>query len=160
MDSERFSLTRDGYEALKRELELLEARYKDQLANYGDVNYSAFDPTPAEASYVETKTEKEMTEERIGHLRFVLERAEVLEDDPDPQRVDPGDRVTVWDFATKQEQQFDLISGEEIINGRHGVSLDSPVGRALIGHHIGDVVEVDVPDGKTRYAIRKLERIA
>jgi transcription elongation factor GreA len=159
MAEERFILTRAGYEALQRELQLLEDQYKEELAGYADTNYSYADSSPEEAANFETKTTKEETEERIGHLKLVLENAEIIDDDPDPTRVDPGDRVTVWDFSQRQPLQFDLLDGEEIINGREGVALDSPVGKALLGKRIGDVVEVEVPDGKVRYCIRKMEPI-
>jgi len=156
---ERFVLTRAGYEQLKHELDTLEAEHHEQLAEYSDVNYSANDPAKEEAAYFETRVTKEHTDERIGHLKLVLENAEVVDDDPNPDTIDPGDRVTVWDFTDKRSVQFDLLGSEEVIAGRSGVSLESPVGKALHGKQVGDVVEVEVPDGKARYAIRKIERI-
>lgn len=67
--------------------------------------------------------------------------------------------MTVWDFGERKTFKFDLIGGEEAINGRDGVTIDSPVGKALLGHRIGDVIDVEVPDGKVRYCIRKMEPI-
>src|SRR4051794_6049624 len=124
MAEERFVLTRAGYEELQRELAELEQREQGQLANYADVNYSS-DPSKEEAAFVETKVEKERTEERIGHLKLVLQNAQVVDEDPDPTTIDPGDRVTVWDFGERQTLQFDLLGSEEILGGRTGVSLDS-----------------------------------
>ena len=65
----------------------------------------------------------------------------------------------MWDFKERKPLQFDLVGGPEVINGREGVAIDSPVGKALQGHRVGDVIEVEVPDGAARYAIRKIERI-
>jgi transcription elongation factor GreA len=158
-NEERFVLTRAGYEQLKQELNSLEAEQREQLAEYSDVNYSANDPAKEEAAYFETRITKEHTDERIGHLKLVLEHAEVVDDDPNPDTIDPGDRVTVWDFTEKRTVQFDVLGSEEVIAGRHGISLESPVGKILHGKRIGDVVEVEVPDGKAKYAIRKIERI-
>jgi transcription elongation factor GreA len=158
-NEERFVLTRAGYEQLKQELDSLETEQQEQLAEYSDVNYSANDPAKEEAAYFETRTSKEHTDERIGHLKLVLEHAEVVDDDPNPETIDPGDRVTVWDFSEKHTVQFDLLGSEEIIAGRQGISLESPVGKALHGKKVGDVVEVEVPDGIAKYAIRKIERI-
>src|SRR3954454_16517352 len=106
MAQDRFVLTRAGYDKLKEEMDELQGRLKGEIDNYGDVHYSAFDPSPEEAAFVETKTTKEDTEQRIDHLKFVLDRAEVIEEDPDTTRVDPGERVTVWDLEAEEERQF------------------------------------------------------
>jgi transcription elongation factor GreA len=158
MSDEHFVLTPAGYENLRQELAALEARYNEDEAEFKDVNYSN-DPSKEEAAYVETRISREHDEERIGHLRLILENAVILDEDVDPAHVDPGERVTVWDFAEKQEIQFDLLGPEEVIAGRRGVAIDSPVGKALIGKQVGDVVEVEVPDGTVRYAIRNIERV-
>ena len=158
MAEERFHLTRDGYNLLKRELEVLERRYQEQAANFADVNYN-IDISKEEAAYFETRVMKEHTGERIEHLKYILQRAEVVDEDPDPLRVNPGERVTVWDFDTNEARQFDLIGSPEAVYGREGVSIESPVGKALLNRKIGDVVEVEVPDGRVRYAIRSIEQI-
>jgi transcription elongation factor GreA len=158
MAEERFILTREGYEALKRELAEQEALYEQHLAEFADVNYSN-DPMSETGAYFDRRVTKEHTEERVNHLRLVLERAEVIDEDPDPLRVDPGDRVTVWDFTAHKTRQFDLLGSREVVFVRDGVSIDSPVGQALLGKQVGDVIEMDVPDGHSRYAVRKIERI-
>ena len=157
MAEDRFVLTRDGYETLQRELNELEALYQRQLADFADVNDD--EPANEEGAYFDRRVIKERTEERVGHLRLVLEHAEVVDEDPDPTRIDPGDRVTVMDVGTREVSQFDLLGGEEVVIGQEGISIDSPVGKALIGRREGDVVEVAVPDGQVKYAIRKIERI-
>jgi transcription elongation factor GreA len=159
MAEERFILTRSGYEALKRELAEQEDLYQQHLAEFADVNYSANDPMAEDAAYFDRRVTKEYTQERLNHLRLVLEHAEVIDEDPDPHTVDPGDRVTVWDFKARKTRQFDLLGSREVVFVRDGVSIDSPVGQALLGRRVGDVVEVTVPDGTSRYAVRKIERI-
>ncbi len=155
---ERFPLTQAGYDQLRAELERLEQTQTAQQQDFADVNYSS-DPSHEEAAYDEVRTVKDELSEKVGHLKLVLQYAEIIGEDSDPKRVDPGERVTVWDVATKETSQFDLLGGEEITHGREGVSLDSPVGKALQGRRIGDIVEVEVPDGRVRYAIRKIEPI-
>lgn len=156
MAEERFPLTQTGYEQLKTELENLEREHAAQQQDFADVNYSN-DPSHEEAAYDEVRTTKDDLEEKIGHLKLVLQNAEVISEDADPEGVNLGERVTVWDSAAKETLQFDLIGSEEATHGREGVTDDSPVGKALLGKRIGDVVEVDVPDGKMRYVIRKIE---
>jgi transcription elongation factor GreA len=157
MAEERFILTPAGYEQLQRDLEDMIEQSKEVAEQMADVH----DDTEfgEEATYHDVMENKERLDSRIAHLRRVLLRADIISDeDPDPTRVDPGERVTVWDFAEKAEIVFQLLSTEEVARGLSGVSTESPVGRALLGRRVGDVVEVEVPDGKAKYAIRKIER--
>ncbi len=159
VQQDHFVLTRQGYAALQRELRALEAEQREAFAEYTDANDKR-DPSPEEAAYFEARTREEFVDQQVDYLRAVLERAQVLDEDPDPLRIDPGDRITVWDFQQQKEQQFDLVGDSpEVIFERDGISVESPVGKALFKHQIGDVVEVDTPDGKMRYCIRKVERI-
>ena len=89
MAEERFTLSKTGYEALKQELAALEADYQEHRANFEDAN-SDIDPSREEGAYFDTRVTKEHFEERIGHLKLVLERAEVITEDPNPRGVDPG----------------------------------------------------------------------
>ncbi|MCB9450009.1 MAG: GreA/GreB family elongation factor [Anaerolineaceae bacterium] len=157
MSEERVVLTREGYESLKRELEELltegSAEVNELLVDANDDTGSGEEPT-----FFDAVVAKERLNERIAYLKTVLARAEIIEEDEDPTRVTTGNRVTVWDMAEKEELVFDLLSTHEIAHGRRGVSLDSPVGKALVGHQVGDVVEITVPDGVVRYQIRKIEQ--
>jgi transcription elongation factor GreA len=164
MAEEPFVLSAAGYDILKQELAALEAEHRERQADFADVNADD-DPAREEGAYFEARTSKEHVEERIGHLKLVLSRAEVLKDDPDPKRIDPGEQVTVWDIADKRERVFNLVSGDEAVYARdeisgQEVSLDSPVGKALLGKGLGDVIEVDVPDGRAKYAIMRIEQLA
>lgn len=160
MAEQRFVLTQNGYEQLKQELEELEARRREETERLADV-VGDVDPSVEMGAYFDVSTMREQIDQRILYIKQVLERAEILGEDPDPTRVDPGERVTVWDIGAQEELQFDLLgSAEVVVNDGKGVSIESPVGRALLGRRVGDVVEVEVPDGKARYAIRNIERIA
>ncbi len=160
MAEERFVLTRAGYEELQAELRRLEAKRQDEMAGYPEMQPFDTDPSHEEGAYDNAREDKETTDSRIGHLKLVLEHADVLGDeDPNPGRVDPGERVTVYNVVERTTREFDLIGREEAIAGRRGVTVDSPVGQALLGRRVGDVVTVDVPDGQAKYAIRKIERI-
>lgn len=167
MAEQQFTLTRDGQTRLQAELETLKQEQERLSALLGDVSDDPGGNIDADeaGAFFDVKTDLERVNERLGHIQFVLERAVVHDEDPNPKRADPGERVTVWDVAANRERVFDLLSGEELqityneVEGRTGVSTESPVGRMLLGARVGDVVEVEVPDGRARYAIRRIERI-
>jgi transcription elongation factor GreA len=163
---EKFILTPTGYQHLKNELARLQEQEKERRELLADSldNSLGEDDNPEIGVEFEWRTRKEWTDEQIGHLQFILDRAEIY-DDPNPTCVDPGERVTLWDLDEKEEFQLDVLSSAEVTTranvgpGVRDVSAASPLGQALVGKCVGDVVEVEVPDGLIRYAIRKIEPI-
>jgi len=164
---EKFILTQEGYDNIKQQLEALEAREqeeRDLLTDARNDSLGGDDDDADAAANFETRTRKERTDEKIGHLRFILERAEIYED-PDPDRINIGERVTLWDFENKEEFQLDVVSSAEVTTRADSnsnvkdASDASPIGQALLGKGIGDIVEVETPDGKIRYAVRNIEPI-
>jgi transcription elongation factor GreA len=168
MDDQHFVLTAEGEAQLRQQLRENEeeaARLRYELGDLGDDPGGNLDADEAGA-FFELQTSLEHAMEKIGHIQFVLERSQVAEGDPDPRRVDPGERVVVWDFSERRERTFDILASPEVEltytrdQERRPVSMESPVGKALVGRQIGDVVEVEVPDGAMRFAIRRIERNA
>jgi transcription elongation factor GreA len=158
MSIDRFTLTRQGFENLQRELAELTERQREMSEELIDYRREAGLQPDDEATEYESRVAKEYLDERIRELKTVLERAEVVDEDLDPHRVDLGDHVTLWDMEAHEEYSFDLRSHEEVAFLSEGVSVDSPVGKALLGKCVGDVVEVRAPDGMMRYMIRRIER--
>ena len=155
MAGERIVLTRAGFEQLNRELKLLEEMEKGEIEEVAE----AFDDTDfgENAAFYDAVFDKDRLLARINNLRHVLARAEVVDEDPDPSRVSPGNHVTVWDVEEREELAFRIVSAEEVTHGVNGVSTESPVGKALLGRKVGDVVEVKVPDGVISYTIRRID---
>lgn len=170
MSQEEFTLTRRGYKALQDELVGLEEdlkRYAQQLADVNADNES--DDDPDSAILYDLNNAKARIEDRIAHVNYVLANAEVVDEDPNPTKIDPGERVTLWDDDTQEEIVFDLLSSPEAVRQRENdrddglevtaISVTSPVGKALIGREVGDVIQVNIPDGVAKYTVRKIEQI-
>lgn len=157
MAEKRIRLTRPGYEKLRRELDILTSEENTKVAEM--LAEAREDDQGEEAVFFDAMISKERLDERVSHLQDVLARAEIIDADEDPNTVTPGNRVTVYDTAEKEELVMDLLDTEEITHGRRGVSLDSPVGRALLGKRVGDRVKVKVPDGTVIFKVRKIEMI-
>lgn len=154
----RIYITRAGYELLERELKYLTTeRNQEMTEQIGD----AGDDTDIaeEGAFLDSIRERGVLDARINALKRALADVEIIDEDPDPNAASPGDRVVVWDLQERREETFDLLGSAEVAHGRGGVSIDSPVGRALLGKRVGDLIEVEIPDGKARYTIRRLEQI-
>ncbi len=165
-DEEKFILTPEGYAHIKQQLALLEDKEKGEREILTDaLSDSVGNDDNADVGVeFDARTRKEWTDEKIAHLHYILDRAEIYED-ANPSAIDVGERVTLWSFEDRQEMKFDVISSAEVTSGAvvgPGVmdaSDASPMGKALLSRRVGDIVEVDAPDGKMRYAVRKIEPI-
>ncbi len=167
-EREKFILTQEGYDNIKQQLADLESVEKGERAEFADaVNDKAGgdDDDSDVAVEFDAHTRKERTNEKIGHLRFILERAEIYTDF-NPDQIDVGERVTLWDFEDERKVQFDVVSSAEVTTriktnpAVKDASDDAPIGKALLGKRVGDIVEVETPDGIMRYAIEKIEPIS
>ncbi len=157
MAERRIQLTRQGLHKLQSELKVLTSEENTKVAEM--LAEAREDDQGEEAVFFDAMVSKERLDERVSHLQNVLARAEIIDADEDPDTITPGNRATVYDTSEKEEFTMDLLDTEEITLGRRGVSLDSPVGQALLGRHVGDRVKVEVPDGLVTYKVRKIEMI-
>lgn len=146
-------MTREGYEALNRELEFLvtekrkenAARLKEAIS-YGDLSENA--------EYDAAKEEQAETEEKIHEIEMTLRTAKVVDsDDHEEGIVHTGRTIRVKDHIYGEEVTYKIVGNTEAdpFNGK--LSNVSLVGQHLIGHKAGDIVTFTVPDGTAKYEI-------
>lgn len=148
----RRQLTREGYEKLEREIyklqesdipaitERLRAIREDNVGNEED------------SELHDTMESKKRYEERLASLLQILNQAEII-DSYDPDIINIGDRVVLFDMEYEEEMSLDLVDGVEVSADRRAITADSPVGQALMGKRIDDIVKVKVPDGVAKYKV-------
>lgn len=151
--TERNEMTREGYEALKDELEYLitvkrkeNAERLKEAISYGDISENA--------EYDSAKEEQAETEDRINEIEATLRVARIVdEDDEDDGTVQIGKTVKVKDMIEKEEIEYKIVGNTEAdpFNGK--LSVSSLVGQHLIGGKAGDTIEFQVPDGTAKYKI-------
>ena len=109
------------------------------------------------AEYEDAKNEQAFIEGEILRLEMILSNAVIMEDDGSTDTVCLGDRVTVQEVGTESVEVYHLVGAAEA-NPRAGkISYKSPVGSALMNHHVGDQVVVKVPDGEIVLEIKAIE---
>ncbi|RKY41422.1 MAG: transcription elongation factor GreA [Candidatus Makaraimicrobium thalassicum] len=158
MDRGRVILTREGREKLCRELEFLKGEKRRAIAKdlararaHGDLSENA--------EYDAAKEAQAMNEKRIAGLEDTLTRARLLDDNAMPSdEALLGATVKVKDQNTGGEFDYMLVAEEESDFGLNKISVSSPVGKALLGHKAGDIVEIRVPAGELRYKIIGISR--
>jgi len=145
-------LTPEGEEALKEELDELVSVKRPALAErlrkaiaQGDLSENA--------NYKAAKEEQSFLEGRIQKIESMLRRAEIIEEATSSDEVSLGSHVTVVEEGANRPETFRIVGTAEAdpINGK--VSHESPMGKTLLGHQVGDVVTVEAPSGVIAFRI-------
>lgn len=157
MLNEKQFLTREGVEELEKRIRILKdvrrlavaERLHNALQEGGELGENN--------EYHDAKNEQAYVEGETVRLTGILRNAIVInEDEIDTSMVQVGNRVTIFDKSIKEEEVFHIVGSVEA-NPRLGkISVESPVGRALLGAKIKDKVKVETPDGAITFIIRHI----
>jgi transcription elongation factor GreA len=151
--AEKAPMTRQGYEALMSELKHLRAVIRPQVIEAVRLAREEGDLSE-NAEYHGAKEKQAIVEAKIRHLETQLANAEVIDTETlGGDRVVFGATVQVREADTDEERTFRLVGADEANPQKGWISIQSPVGRALVGKQIGDTVEVRVPRGTLIYEI-------
>ena len=109
--------------------------------------------------YEAAKHEQRDIEARIEELEKILKNAEVVvEDEVDLDRINIGCQVKILDLEYDEELDYKIVGSTEANSLKGKISNESPVGKALIGAKIGDIVEVETQAGVIKYKVLEIER--
>ena len=98
-------------------------------------------------------------EARIEEIEKILKNAEVVvEDEVDLDKISVGCKVRVHDFEFDEDIELKLVGSTEANSLEGKISNESPVGKALMGAHTGDIVEVELPSGIMKYKVLEIQR--
>lgn len=147
MSADRIPMSKEGYEKLKAQLDTMKnedmPRIAEQIAearSFGDLSENAEFDAAVEA--------QGMLQARINELQGKLALAMIVDKSTLPtDRVVFGSKVTVLDLSLNDEEVFILVGPGEEDYDENKILLTSPIGQALLGKHVGDIVEVPVPRG-------------
>ena len=149
-------LTAEGAARLKSELEYLKGPSREQLANRLHLAIQQGDLSE-NADYIAAKEEQGFLEGRILELEQVLRNAVIIDTlEHKVNEVTVGSHITIQedDFP---EETYHLVGPKEADPPNGRISHESPIGKALLGHHVGDIVVADTPGGALHLKIIKIE---
>ena len=157
-DKKEILLTQEGYQKLEDELEILKTVRRREVADRIKVAIS-FGDISENAEYDEAKNDQAFTEGRIIQLENMLKNAVVVDESEIPKdKVSVGSIVKVMDYEFDEEVEYTIVGSAEADPMNFKISNESPVGSALIGKKVGDVVEVAVPSGVSKFEILEIRR--
>ena len=111
------------------------------------------------SEYDAAKEEQAQVEARIIHLENMLKNAKVIDqDDIDLNKVSIGTRVNVYDIEFDEELEYSIVGSTEADPDLNKISDESPVGKALIGKNIDDIVDVETPGGVFQLKILSINK--
>ena len=157
-DKKEILLTQEGYQKLEDELEILKTVRRREVADRIKVAIS-FGDISENAEYDEAKNEQAQVEERIIKLELMIRRAVIIDESKiDSNVVTIGSIVKVNDMDFEEEVEYTIVGSAEADPYEGKISNESPVGKALLGRTIGDIVDVQVPDGVAKFEILEIRR--
>ncbi len=112
------------------------------------------------AEYDAAKDEQRDIELRIEELEKLLKNAEVVvEDEIDLDKINIGCKVKLLDVEYNDEMEFFIVGSTEANSLQNKISNESPVGKALIGRVVGDIVDVETQAGIIQYKVLEIQRV-
>ena len=107
------------------------------------------------------KDEQRDIELRIEELEKLLKNAEVVvEEEIDVNKINIGCKVKLLDVEYDEEMEFYIVGSTEANSLQNKISNEAPVGRALIGKSVGDVVDVETQAGIIQYKVLEIQRVS
>ena len=158
MEGKKNLLTYAGLKNLEEELHDLKVVKRKEVAQkikeareQGDLSENA--------EYDAAKDEQRDIEARIEEIEKILKNAEVVvEDEVDLDKISVGCKVKLYDYEYEEEIEFKIVGSTEANSLQGKISNESPVGKALIGAKVDDVVKVEMPAGMVEYKVLEIQR--
>ena len=108
---------------------------------------------------IAAKEEQGHIEKRIEEIEKILKNAEVVdEDEIDLEKINVGCKVKLFDIEYDEELEFNLVGSTEADSLNNKISNESPLGKALIGCKVGEIVDVETQAGISQYEILDIQR--
>ena len=158
MEAKKNILTYEGLKKYEEELQELKVVKRREVAQkikeareQGDLSENA--------EYDAAKDEQRDIEARIEELEKILKNAEVVdEDEVDLGRINIGCKVKILDIEYNDELEYKIVGSTEANSLKGKISNESPVGKALIGAKIGDIISVETQAGTVQYKVLGIEK--
>lgn len=158
LEAKKHILTSKGLQALEDELQDLKVVRRKEIAQkikeareQGDLSENA--------EYDAAKDEQRSIESRIEELENIIKFAEVIDESSfDKDKVSIGSTVRFHDEEFDEDLEYRIVGSTESDIIHKKISNESPIGRALLGSRVGDVVVVESPEGVDRYTILEISR--
>ncbi len=151
-------LTRNGEAKLKAELDELRSVRRREIAEKIKVALS-FGDLSENSEYDEAKNEQGIIESRIAEIEATLAHAQIIDDDDiSTEKVGIGTIVKLLDIEMEEEMEFKMVGTKEADINSGRLSDESPIGAAILGHKVSEIVDVETPSGVLKFEILDIRK--
>ena len=157
-EEKKVILTREGYEKLEKELDYYVSVRRNEISEQIAIA-RGFGDLSENAEYDEAKNEQSRIEAKIVEMENTLRNCIVVEDsEVSTDTVGVGNSVKVFNETLKKEQVITIVGANETDPVNLKISSESPIGAALLGKKVGEVVNVEVPVGVMTMTVLEISR--
>jgi transcription elongation factor GreA len=151
-------LTEEGYEKLRLEIEELKGKGRAEIARQIQTAREMGDLSE-NAEYDAAKDAQGLLEMKISKLEGIIANARILDDTGiDDNKAYILSTVKLRNLKNKVEMKYTLVAEQEADLKVGRISIKSPVGKAVLGREVGDIVEIDAPAGKMQFELLEITR--
>ena len=152
------TVSSEGLKKLQEELEYLKTTKRKEVAEAIKVA-RGFGDLSENSEYDEAKNEQGLVEARIAEIESMLKNVKVIDENAiATDRVNVGNRVKVYDETFEEELEYTIVGSSEANPMEFKISDESPIGKALIGAEIGEVVKAETPGGETVMKVLEISK--
>ena len=152
-EEKTFPMTLEGKQKLEDELEEYKMKRRPEVIkrikiarSYGDLSENS--------EYESAKDEQAMVESRIAQIENMLQYAEIIDnEDVDKDEVSMGRSVTFKELPDEEPETYSIVGESESDPLSGKISNESPMAKGLLGHKIGEEVEIEIPSGTMKVKI-------
>lgn len=146
-DEKTFPMTAEGKQKLEKELEDLRLKRRPEVIkrikiarSYGDLSENS--------EYESAKDEQAFVEGRISQIENMLQYAVIIDnDDVAADEVSMGRSITFKELPDEEPETYTIVGESESDPMQGKISNESPMAKGLLGHKVGDKVDIDIPSG-------------
>ncbi|WP_367342201.1 transcription elongation factor GreA [Limosilactobacillus sp.] len=159
-EEKSFPMTAEGKKKLEKELEDLRLKRRPEVIkrikiarSYGDLSENS--------EYESAKDEQAFVESRISQIQNMLQYAVIIDNNSvDKNEVSMGRKVTFKELPDEEPESYQIVGESESDPLSGKISNESPMAKGLLGHKVGEEVEIEIPNGTMKVKILKVENVA
>ena len=156
--SEKVLLTRDGFDKLVRELEVLKTTKRREIAE--DIAKArAFGDLKENAEYDAAKNSQAMNEKRIMDMEERLANVQIINETKIAKdQVFIGATVKLKDLDADEDLSYSIVPQDEADFDKGKISVTSQIAKGLLGLKVGDTAQIKIPAGTLKYKVLRISR--
>ena len=156
--AKQMTVSSEGLKKLQEELEFLKTTKRKEVAEAIKVA-RGFGDLSENSEYDEAKNEQGLVEARIAEIEAMLKNVKVIdESNIATDKVSVGNRVKVYDETFEEELEYTIVGSSESNPAMNKISDESPLGKALIGATIDEVVKAETPGGEVVMKVLEISK--